>query len=310
MFDKVKFANIIKNIKETYNSQEEFSKKSGIGRTYISQYMNMKLEEPPKPKILHKLSLASKGITTYDELMNICGYTNSNLLEVESLKEFCEQLEENFLDMLLSIKLSRTEEEVYEDLCPIIDVYSYENNSEDETKEKLSAYFNNMDFLSKKSKDKILKKLLFFTQYCIQMKNLRHKISYMKYSESDSNITLKLDKRYRSYRCPVYGRIAAGQPNWAEECIEGYLPIDPELMNITNPEECFFLRVNGESMNKKVKNGAYALIQKTDFVENGEIAVVLVNRFWCNTKEIHKTRRLNYIRAYEYRFIFWNTSIW
>lgn len=79
------------------------------------------------------------------------------------------------------------------------------------------------------------------------------------------------------YMTPVYGRIAAGQPNWAEECIEGRLPIDPELMNITNPEECYFLRVNGESMNKLVKNGAYALIRKTDFVENGDIAVVLVN---------------------------------
>ncbi len=46
------------------------------------------------------------------------------------------------------------------------------------------------------------------------------------------------------HMCPVYGRISAGQPNWAEECIEGKLPIDPELMNIVNPEECFFLRVN------------------------------------------------------------------
>lgn len=44
--------------------------------------------------------------------------------------------------------------------------------------------------------------------------------------------------------CPVYGRISAGIPNWAEECIEGRLPIDPELMNILNPEECFFLRVS------------------------------------------------------------------
>lgn len=46
------------------------------------------------------------------------------------------------------------------------------------------------------------------------------------------------------YMCPVYGNIAAGQPNWAEECIEGRLPIDPNLMDIVNPEECYFLRVN------------------------------------------------------------------
>lgn len=79
------------------------------------------------------------------------------------------------------------------------------------------------------------------------------------------------------YMCPVYGKISAGIPNWAEECIEGRLPIDPELMGIINPEEHYFLRVNGESMNKIIKNGAYALIHKQDIVDDGDIAVVLVN---------------------------------
>lgn len=90
------------------------------------------------------------------------------------------------------------------------------------------------------------------------------------------------------YMTPVYGRISAGQPNWAEECIEGRLPIDPNLMNIVDPEECYFLRVNGESMNKLISNGAYALIRKTDWVENGEVAVVLVNGFDATLKKFSK----------------------
>lgn len=90
------------------------------------------------------------------------------------------------------------------------------------------------------------------------------------------------DKNF--YMCPVYGKISAGIPNWAEECIEGRLPIDPELMGIINPEEHYFLKVNGESMNKIIKNGAYALIHKQDFVENGEIAVVLVNGYDATLK--------------------------
>lgn len=92
----------------------------------------------------------------------------------------------------------------------------------------------------------------------------------------------------RYFFCPVYGRISAGQPNWAEECIESRIPIDPELMNIINPEECFFLKVNGESMNKEIQNGSYALIRKTDYVENGEIAVVLVNGFDATIKKFSK----------------------
>jgi len=105
----------------------------------------------------------------------------------------------------------------------------------------------------------------------------------------DQEFTLnEKEKGAKYYMCPVYGRISAGQPNWAEECIEGRIPIDPDLMNITEPEECFFLKVNGESMNKEIKNGAYALIRKTDWVENGEIAVVLVNGCDATLKKFTK----------------------
>lgn len=90
------------------------------------------------------------------------------------------------------------------------------------------------------------------------------------------------------FMCPVYGKISAGQPNWAEECLEGYLPIDPNLMGIVNPEETFFLLVNGESMNKVIRNGAYALIRKQDIVENGEICAVLVNGFEATLKKFSK----------------------
>ena len=39
--------------------------------------------------------------------------------------------------------------------------------------------------------------------------------------------------------CPVYGRIAAGEPNWAEECLEGKIPIDPELLQIFRYSDSF-----------------------------------------------------------------------
>ena len=52
MFDKNKFAKIIKDIYSTFDTQREFSKKTGVSRTYLSEYMNMKKEKPPSPKIL------------------------------------------------------------------------------------------------------------------------------------------------------------------------------------------------------------------------------------------------------------------
>lgn len=91
---------------------------------------------------------------------------------------------------------------------------------------------------------------------------------------------------------PVYGQISAGQPNWAEECIEGHLPVDIELMKIDNLQDYFFLHVKGESMNKIVKNDAFALIHKQDTVENGEIAVVLVNGYDATLKKFTKQNDL------------------
>ena len=95
-------------------------------------------------------------------------------------------------------------------------------------------------------------------------------------------------KENQFYMTPVYGQISAGQPNWVEENIEGRIPIDTDLMDIYNPEEYFFLRVNGESMNKVIKNGAFALIHKQESVENGEIAVVLVNGYDATLKKFTK----------------------
>jgi len=113
-------------------------------------------------------------------------------------------------------------------------------------------------------------------------------ISKLTSTEKVEKLLSKLNDTPQYYMCPVYGQISAGQPNWAEENIEGRIPIDTNLMDIVNPEEHFFLRVNGESMNKIVKNGAFALIHKQDTIENGEIAVVLVNGFDATIKKFTK----------------------
>ena len=128
--------------------------------------------------------------------------------------------------------------------------------------------------------------IIYLFNYNMQFFMQTHYHNQNTHTSISSNIIYNLPTKY--YMCPVYGRISAGQPNWAEECIEGRLPIDPNLMNIIDPEECYFLRVNGESMNKVIRNGAYALIRKTDWVENGEIAVVLVNGFDATLKKFSK----------------------
>lgn len=74
MFNKEKFSSILKEINSTYSSMTEFAQKASFDRTYISKYINMKLDNPPTPKILEKLANASNGVTSYYELMKICDY--------------------------------------------------------------------------------------------------------------------------------------------------------------------------------------------------------------------------------------------
>ena len=76
---------------------------------------------------------------------------------------------------------------------------------------------------------------------------------------------------------PVVGKIAAGQPILAEEYIEGYLPVDPNVYGLKTSEDLFYLKVSGQSMNMKIKNGDYALIRKQDTAEDGDIVVAIVN---------------------------------
>lgn len=72
---------------------------------------------------------------------------------------------------------------------------------------------------------------------------------------------------------PVVGNIAAGQPILAQENIIGYIPTD-----IKNPDEYFYLHVEGDSMiNAGIPDGSDVLIRKQNCAENGQIVACFVN---------------------------------
>lgn len=76
---------------------------------------------------------------------------------------------------------------------------------------------------------------------------------------------------------PIVGKVPAGEPLLAEDNIEGYLPIDPMMYHLSSPDNIFFLKVVGESMNNVVPDGSYVLIRKQDYAETGDVVVALVN---------------------------------
>lgn len=85
------------------------------------------------------------------------------------------------------------------------------------------------------------------------------------------------DLKDNLFLIPIVGKVAAGKPILADENIEGYLPIDPFMYHLTSPDGFFFLQIQGESMNKLIKNGSYALIKKQDYAEDGDVIVAIVN---------------------------------
>lgn len=75
------------------------------------------------------------------------------------------------------------------------------------------------------------------------------------------------------HKIPVLGFISAGLPLYAEEHIEGYT-----YTEYNGGSEYFALRVKGDSMSAAhINDGNLIVVRKQECVENGEIAVVMVN---------------------------------
>ena len=71
-------------------------------------------------------------------------------------------------------------------------------------------------------------------------------------------------------RIPVLGNVAAGEPILAEELAEEYIPFD-------NGEDCFALRIRGESMLKAgILPGDLVIVRRQNTAANGEIVIALI----------------------------------
>jgi repressor LexA len=84
----------------------------------------------------------------------------------------------------------------------------------------------------------------------------------------------------------AYGRVAAGIPIEMCEVIE---EIEVAASLKEKHPYAYFLVVSGDSMNEKVPDGHYAMIDPEAEVNNGDIAAVNVNGYDATLKVWHKT---------------------
>ncbi|MBQ1847285.1 MAG: helix-turn-helix domain-containing protein [Clostridia bacterium] len=88
-------------------------------------------------------------------------------------------------------------------------------------------------------------------------------------------------------RIPVYGRVAAGIPMEAITDISDYEEIDAAM---AANGEYIALTIHGHSMEPRFTEGDVVIVRKQPEIEDGQIAVVMINGDDATVKRIHKTR--------------------
>lgn len=116
--------------------------------------------------------------------------------------------------------------------------------------------------------------------YCYPSE-LEQRIIYDSTPEGDNTFLAMYDD-YRNI--PLVGTVRAGEPILASDNVERYIPVCK--MFLDGDRQYFFLRVKGDSMDKEFPEGTLLLIEKMPCVENGTIAVVLIDGNEATVKKV------------------------
>lgn len=90
----------------------------------------------------------------------------------------------------------------------------------------------------------------------------------------ETEVTETVDNIYKldKIKLPMLGKVACGEPIFADEDRESYIMIGTDI------GADFCLQCQGDSMiNARIHDGDIVFVKKTDIVENGEIAVVIID---------------------------------
>ena len=234
------------NTKSNMSSFEDikayYEKKSGVllENKYINEFSNLNLSDSEIKSIMEIITSTSKDITeNYSSLLN-------GLFSIMSLN-----YDKNILDKIKQLILNYNQDRL-DILNEEIGIFREKNKKEIEKLEEehiheLHPFLSGSSSVSLDEKAETL-------------------LNYLDANNIDDFSLI-----------PVVGKIAAGQPILAEQYIEGYLPVDPNIYGMKTSDDLFYLKVAGESMNMKIKNGDFALIHKQDYAEDGDIIVAIVN---------------------------------
>lgn len=267
MFDQSEFANILQKINLTYDTMSDFGKRANFDRTYISKYINKKIKNPPSPKILKKISEASNGITTYNELMFLCGYTNNYQINEYYLKR-----ENSFYKSFYKLKeigLTDDEMEKLKDIC-------LSNTRNNNSNILISEFVSTLP-------KKIQKDVIDFYNSFLEE-------TYSSFKPTDQNININHIQSYNNtfenkQVYPLLGMVKAGYDYLSNENIIGYVAVDKKVPDVEN---CYALQIVGDSMQPILYEDDIIIVHKQNDVESGQVAIVLIDNEEATVKKVIK----------------------
>lgn len=92
--------------------------------------------------------------------------------------------------------------------------------------------------------------------------------------------------RAQTVNVPLIGSVVCGMPVFAEENIEGMIPVSIKLAR--PPHRYFLLKAKGDSMDEKgINNGDLVLVRRQTTAHNGDMVVALIDDE-ATVKEFHR----------------------
>ena len=171
----------------------------------------LKLDEPPSPKILKKIAFASNSVTSYYELMKVCGYLSAidieHLINSDNFTDIIENNVKHNGHLLITMDFDTADfsEQEKEILNKYIELWN--KNKKVNINDLIAGLYDN-------SKGKILREYKKFHQ---RLNELAEKNKAVHKEQSNVFPTADIPKKI-----PVLGKISAGLPLLAVENIEDY----------------------------------------------------------------------------------------
>lgn len=117
--------------------------------------------------------------------------------------------------------------------------------------------------------------------YNVDYLDLYEKAGYIDLIEEEQNKKLENKQAY-----PLLGNVKGGYDYLASQNIIGHITVDSPLPDIEN---CYALKVTGDSMYPLMGEGDIIIVHKQDDFENGQTCIILINGDEATVKNVYKT---------------------